>query len=160
MESIKKSGRAKSIGVSNYLAKHLTATLKTATITPAINQIEYHPYLQHGDLLAFHKEHDIAVAAYGPLTAVTWAKPGPVDEVYARLAKKYNATAGQVALRWCVDQGIVAVTTSEKETRMKEYLGIAGFKLTAADIEEISEAGQKKHFRGFWENKFDADDRS
>lgn len=153
MESIKKSGRAKSIGISNYEAKHISATLKTSTVPPAINQIEYHPYLQHPDLPAFHKKHGIVLEAYGPLTAITKAKPGPVDDIYDRLAKKYNVTEGEIGLRWCIDQGIVAVTTTTKESRMKEYLGITNFKLSPEEIEEIAEAGRKKHFRGFWASK-------
>ncbi|KAI9840503.1 MAG: hypothetical protein M1837_001563 [Sclerophora amabilis] len=162
MEEIYKSGRSKSIGVSNYLPQHLSAVLKTATVPPSINQIEYHPYLQHVDsnLLAFHKEHNIATAAYGPLTSVSKARPGPTDEVFSRLAKKYEVTDAEVALRWCIDQGIVAVTTSSKETRMKQYLKTLDFKLTTEEIEEISKAGEKKHFRGFWPTKFDENDRS
>lgn len=160
MESIKKSGRAKSIGVSNYLTNHILATLKTATVPPAVNQIEYHPYLQHLDLPAFHKDHGITLEAYAPLAAITRAKPGPVDKIYARLSKKYNTTEGGIALRWCIDQGIVAVTTTTKESRLKANLEINDFKLSAEDIEEIAEAGRKKHFRLFWTDKFDPDDRS
>lgn len=63
MEKIKESGRARSIGVSNYLQKHLETTLQTAKIPPAINQIEFHPYLQHGTLLDYHREKGIAVSA-------------------------------------------------------------------------------------------------
>lgn len=63
MEAIKDSGRARSIGVSNYWQKHLEVVLQTAKIPPAINQIEFHPYLQHGNLLDFHREKGIAVSA-------------------------------------------------------------------------------------------------
>jgi diketogulonate reductase-like aldo/keto reductase len=57
MESLVQAGLTKSIGVSNYLPEHLEWILETATIPPAINQIEFHPYLQHEELLAFHKKH-------------------------------------------------------------------------------------------------------
>lgn len=63
MEKIKESGRAKSIGVSNYLQKHLEVVLQTAKIPPAINQIEFHPYLQHGSLVDYHREKGIAVSS-------------------------------------------------------------------------------------------------
>ena len=56
MEQLKKEGLTKSIGVSNYLPEHLEWILETASVPPAINQIEFHPYLQHVDLLKFHKE--------------------------------------------------------------------------------------------------------
>lgn len=160
LEAIQASGRAKSIGVSNFLQADLEAVLETAKVVPAINQIEYHPYLQHGELVPFCAKHGIAISAYSPLTAVTKAAPGPLDPLYAELARKYGVTAGEVALRWCVDQGVVALTTSEKEQRLKSYLKITKFKLTPKEVELISEKGKEKHFRGFWTNKFDAEDRS
>ncbi|KAI9799541.1 MAG: hypothetical protein M1825_004467 [Sarcosagium campestre] len=160
MEKVREAGLAVSIGVSNYLPQHLNTTLRTAKVAPAVNQIEYHPYLQHKELLQKHRKHGIVTAAYGPLTAVTKAKPGPVDAVYERLAKKYGVNAGQIALRWCLQQDIVAVTTSGKEDRMKEYLKAGTFELTTEEVEEIRREGEKKHFRGFWTTKYAKDDGS
>jgi len=160
MEKVQAAGLAKSIGVSNYLPQHIEATLKTAKVVPAVNQIEFHPYLQHPELLKVHKQHGIATVAYGPLTAVTKAKPGPIDGFLAALAKKYAVSEGEVSLRWCIDQDVVAVTTSSKEQRLSDYLRAATFKLTPVEIKEIKEQGEQKHFRGFWNNKFDANDRS
>jgi len=160
MEAIQASGRAKTIGVSNFLKKDLEAILKTAKVVPAINQIEYHPYLQHGDLLTYHNEKGIATSAYGPLTAVLKAAPGPLDETYAALARKYGVTPGEIALRWVIDQGIVVLTTSTKEDRLRAYQKVGKFKLTPKEVETISEIGKKKSFRGFWLNKFAADDWS
>ena len=160
MEAIKDSGKARSIGVSNYLVPHLEATLKVAKILPSINQIEYHPYLQHGSLIPFHQRHNIATAAYGPLTAATKAKPGPVDDLLAGLAKKYYVSEGDVSLRWCIDQGIVAITTSSKEQRLSDMLRGMTFSLTPREVEELRTKGAEKHFRGFWTNKFDASNRS
>jgi diketogulonate reductase-like aldo/keto reductase len=163
MEAIKDSGRARSIGVSNYLREHLEATLQTpgARHRPVINQIEYHPYLQHeGGLVAFHREQGIALAAYSPLTAVTKAAGGPLDGVYARVAKKYGVTPGEVAIRWCLDQGIVAITTSSNEERLQSWMKrLPLFKLTPKEVEEIAELGRERHFRGFWNKEFGEDDR-
>lgn len=162
MEAIRASGRARSIGVSNFLQKHLEVVLETAKVPPAINQIEYHPYLQHeGDLVAFHREKAIAVSAYAPLTAVTKARPGPLDDVYPALAKKYGVTEGEVALRWVLDQGIVAVTTSSNEERLRQYITrLPSIKLTPAEVDLIAGKGKLKHFRGFWEHIYKEDDRS
>lgn len=159
MEAIHVSGRAKSIGVSNFLQPDLEAILSTAKIIPAVNQIEYHPYLQHGNLIPFHQTHKIATAAYGPLTAITKASPGPLDQTYKQLARKYGVGETEIALRWCIDQGVVALTTSDKEQRLKSYLKVSEFKLAPKEIETISEVGQEKHFRGFWNGKFADDDR-
>ncbi len=162
VEALKTSGRARSIGVSNFLQSHLETVLATAKIVPAVNQIEFHPYLQHeGGLVEFHKEKGIALEAYSPLTAVTKAAPGPLDGVYARVAEKYGVTPGEVALRWVIDQGIVALTTSSSEERLKTWIArVPAFELTKEEVEEIARVGREKHFRGFWTNKFAADDRS
>jgi diketogulonate reductase-like aldo/keto reductase len=160
MEQVKESGKAKSIGVSNYLKPHLEATLKTAKYPPVMNQIEFHPYLQHGDLLSYHKNKNIAVAAYGPLTPVTKAKGGPLDPLLENLARKYAVGPGEILLRWCIDQGVVPITTSAKEQRMSDYLRVMTFKLTPVEVDEISKAGNEHHYRAFWTNKFEADDRT
>jgi diketogulonate reductase-like aldo/keto reductase len=160
MEKLRAAGLTKSIGVSNFLPNHLNAILKTATIPPACSQIEFHPYLQRPELLALHKKHNIATTAYGPLTAATKAKPGPADEVLSQLARKYGVSEAEVSLRWCLDQGVVAITTSGKEQRLSDYLRCTRFQLTPKEVETISEVGREKHFRGFWGNQFAADDRT
>ncbi|TGJ83516.1 hypothetical protein E0Z10_g5249 [Xylaria hypoxylon] len=162
LEVIQASGRARSIGVSNFSVSDLETILKTARVVPALNQIEFHPYLQHepDGLLAFCREKQIAVSAYGALTAVLKAKPGPCDDVHAELAKKYGVSEADVALRWCIDQGIVAITTSASEQRLQGYMNkLPAFKLTPKEVESISEEGKKKHYRNYWTNRFDADDR-
>ena len=160
MEEVKASGKARSIGVSNFLGSHLKAILATAKVPPSINQIEFHPYLQHENLLQFHKDHNIAVSAYGPLTAVTKAKPGPCDDMLAFLSKKYYVSEGEVALRWCIDQGVVPITTSSKEERLSDYLRATAFHLTPKEVKDLSAAGLQKHYRGFWQAKFDNKDKS
>ena len=86
--------------------------------------------------------------------------PGPVDSTYEALARKYGVTPGEIALRWVIDQGIVALTTSGSEQRLKAYQKVSQFKLTPKEVEEISELGKQKNFRGFWKHKFAADDWS
>ncbi|KAJ4307030.1 hypothetical protein N0V88_000405 [Collariella sp. IMI 366227] len=164
MEAILASGRARSIGVSNFLIPHLETILQTAKVAPAVNQIEYHPYLQHKvggeDLVGYCREKGIALEAYSPLAAVTRAQGGPVDGVYERVAKKYGVTEGEVALRWCLDQGVVVLTTSKSEQRLQEWMNrLPRFKLTPREIEEISEKGMEKHVRLWWTKEFDEGDR-
>lgn len=165
MEAIQASGRARSIGVSNYIQEHLEPLLETAKVLPAINQIEFHPYLQHitqdrkSSLLEYHREKGIAVSGYGGLSAITRASPGPVDDEYAELAQKYNVTEADVALRWTLDQGVVAITTSSKEERLRHYLAkLPSFQLAPEEVTAISELGLKKHYRGFWKTEYADDD--
>lgn len=140
MEELKEAGLAKSIGVSNYLPHHLDHILSTARIPPAINQIEFHAYLQHPELLAYHKSKGIATAAYAPLTPATKAKGlnEELDGLLAGLSKKYAVSAGEICLRWCIDQDVVAITTSGKEQRLSDYLRAMTFKLTPKEIEQVS----------------------
>ena len=175
MEELKAAGLARSIGVSNYLPEHLDWLLETATTPPSINQIEFHPYLQHAGLIDYHKKHvrlstplstppslspnpnktrtpsssspqqltqnqtqNIALSAYGPQTPVTKATGGPVDDVLAKLSKKYAVNPGEICLRWCIDQDVVAITTSSKEQRLSDYLRAMTFKLTPAEVKEVS----------------------
>ena len=141
MEAVQASGKARTIGVSNYAEQHLRATLKTATVTPAINQVEFHPYLQQNSLIDFQKSNDIAVSAYGALSPVTRTKIGPLDAALMSLAEKYQVNTGVICLRYCMDRGIVAITTSAKEERMKEYLRASEFSLSPAEVQEISAKG-------------------
>lgn len=158
MEEVKKSGKARSIGVSNYYKHHIEATLRTAIDAPAINQIEYHPYLQHRDLVTYLRQKNIAVSAYGPLTPATRAKDGPLTDYLEKLAKKYLVSPNEILLRWCMDQDVVVITTTSKEQRMSDYLRALTFKLTPGEIDEISTVGNKFHYRAFWSHKFNKDD--
>lgn len=160
MESLVESGHTKSIGVSNFLQEHIETILKTAKIPPALNQIEYHPYLQHGDLVDYHKKNNIVVSCYAPLTPITSAPGGPVDGLWKQIAQKYGVSESEVGLRWCIDQGLVAITTSSKRDRLDGYLAkLPHFKLTPREVSDIAELGNQKHFRGFWKNRFDENDR-
>ncbi|KAI0900401.1 NADP-dependent oxidoreductase domain-containing protein [Annulohypoxylon nitens] len=160
MEAIKQSGRARSIGVSNFLQNHLEMILQTARIPPAVNQIEYHTYLQHGGLVDFHRQHNIVTAAYSPLAPITKAHPGPADNVLASLARKYGVGEADIAIRWVLDQGIVAVTTSTSEERVQSLRrNLPTFKLTEGEIQEIAYQGKQKHFRGYFNDIYGADDR-
>ncbi|GAB1743141.1 hypothetical protein NU219Hw_g8997t1 [Hortaea werneckii] len=159
MEDMKAQGLAKTIGVSNYLPQHLDWIMETCQTPPAVNQIEFHPYLQHVELLNYHKEKGIATEAYGPLTSITKAANGPVDDILNVLSKKYAVTPGEICLRWCIDQDVVPITTSSKEQRLSDYLRAMTFKLTPKEISQINDAGSKHHYRGFWTHKFDSNDR-
>lgn len=159
MEAVLKSGKARAIGVSNYSQANLEATLKTANVKPAINQIELHPYLQHGDLIEYHRSHGIKIAAYGPITPIVRAKGGPVDSIVAQLAEKYSISESNILLRWAIQRGDIAITTSAKESRLVDCLKVSTFSLLPEEVETISKAGSTKHFRAFLTEHYDPDDR-
>jgi diketogulonate reductase-like aldo/keto reductase len=104
MEELVKEGLTRSIGVSNFREEDLLELEKTWKIKPAVNQIEFHPYLFHAAnvqrLLALQKKHDIKVQSYGPQTPLFRVPGGPVDPVAERVAKEQGLTPGQVLLLW------------------------------------------------------------
>lgn len=155
MEEIKASGKAKSIGVSNFLVEHLEAISKTAKVKPAINQIEYHPYLQTEGLMDYHKKHGIAMSWYGPLAPLTKARGSAVAKLWKELASKHNVSEAEIGLRWCLDQGCVAITTSSNPDRMKLYGSrLHSFKLSEKEIADIADAGKDNHLRVYLKPKF------
>lgn len=91
---------------------------------------------------------------------VTAAKGGPVDEYLSDLAKKYAVSEGDVLLRWCIDQDVAVITTSTKEQRLSDYLRVTRFKLTPEEVRRLGELGDQKHYRRFWTDKYDPEDRS
>src|SRR4051812_43996573 len=93
---------------------------------------------------------------YGPLVPIVHHKGGPLDPVVVSIAAKHNATPSQVLLKWSIQRGNVVVTTSSKEERLKEYLGLEGVTLSAEEIEKISKAGESDPFRQFWQPQYKA----
>ena len=160
METVQRAGKATSIGVSNYLSRHLAATLETAKVVPAINQVEQHAYLQRRELVAYSRARGIATAAYSPLAPLTKAGPGPVDAALARIAAAHAVSPAEVALRWAIDNDIVAITTSGKPDRLTHYLRATTFTLADDEKAQIAAEGDKKHFRGFFNSQFADDDRT
>ncbi|KAJ5576323.1 hypothetical protein N7535_003249 [Penicillium sp. DV-2018c] len=160
MEQVKASGKARSIGVSNFLQSDLETILKTAKIVPSVNQIELHPYLQHGNLVPFQESKGIKTVSYGGLSPITRAQGGPLEPLLSSLATKYGVDHSEILLRWIIDRGCVPITTSGKESRLSSYLRVFAFKLTPREADEISRIGEQKHYRAFWRDKFAEDDRS
>lgn len=125
LERIKSEGRARAIGVSNYLVPHLKELLAEAQEPPAVNQIEIHPFLQHRETRALCKEHGIVVEAYSPLTRGRKLDHPVVQDVAKRTAR----SAAQVLLRWGIQHGLVVLPKSTREARIAENAAIFDFSL-------------------------------
>lgn len=133
LEKIYKSGRAKAIGVSNYMVSHLKEMEGYATVAPAVNQIELHVFLQMPDVVNYCKKQGIIVEAYSPLAH----GHGIDDPVLASIAKKYVKTNAQIMLRWCIEIGTVPLPKSTHADRIKENFEIFDFKLDASDMAKL-----------------------
>lgn len=162
MEELKKAGKAKSIGVSNYLRSDLEATLRGASDPPAINQIEFHPYLQRANnLVPWMRENGIEVASFKGLTPVFRSPSnGPLLKPLARIAEAHGTSEAGVVLAWLIQNNVVAVTTTAKPERLDEYAQALKTTLTEGEVSEISDVGSTYHFRTSWPEHFEDDDRS
>lgn len=145
LEEIHAAGKAKSIGVSNYTIRHLEELLKDCQVKPAVNQVELHVFLQQPELVNFCQEHDILVEAYSPLAH----GQGMDEPALAKLAQKYDKTAGQIMLRWCVEQGTVPLPKSVHQERIQENIDIFDFKFDEADTKLL--ASLNRNLRTCWD---------
>lgn len=156
MEEIYSSGKAQAIGVSNFDVEALEQIRKVAKVQPMCNQIEFNPYLQNQSpgIVDYCKAADILVTAYSPLTPLTKVENGPIDEFVAQLAEKYSKSAAKILLRWCVQRGVVPVTTSTNPARIKEMVSVDGFELDEEEMRELDALGGKTFYRGSWLGQF------
>ncbi len=131
----------RSIGISNFKPRHMEEFIKGEPVTPVMNQIECHPYLQQDETIAYCREHNIAVTAHSPFME------GEMFRVpkLAQIAEKHNKSVAQIALRWNYQRGIVVIPKSVNISRMQENFDIFGFSLDEEDMAAIKalDAGRR-----------------
>jgi diketogulonate reductase-like aldo/keto reductase len=141
MTRILEEGRARAIGVSNYLERHLTELFEHSDVVPAVNQIEFSPFLYQKDLLGFCRRHGVQLEAYGPLT-----QGKRLDHpVVASVAARRGRTAAQVLIRWALQHGLVVIPKSVRRTRIEENAGVFDFTLSAEDMAELDSLNENFH---------------
>lgn len=145
MEQIFATGKTKAIGVSNYTIKHLKEMKGHVDIWPAVNQVEMSVALQQPELVDYCKANNIVVEAYTPLAEGLFFD----NPVLKELAKKYKKSVPQIMLRWCIDYGVVPLTKSVHEKRIKENIDIFDFELGADDMKKLKKLD--KNFRTNWD---------
>jgi 2,5-diketo-D-gluconate reductase A len=130
LEEIYRSGRAKSIGVSNFQPNHIRRLIDETNIVPAVNQIEVHPYLTQDDVRAVDTEHGIATEAWSPIAQ------GLVldDPVITGIADALGKTPAQVVLRWHLQRGDIVFPKSVTRSRIEENFAIFDFELSKSDV--------------------------
>lgn len=130
-----KLGLIRSIGVSNFEPEHLDAIIEATGVTPAINQIEIHPYWVQEQMVAENRKRGIITEAWSPLGRGSAALK---ESIITDLANKYQKSAGQVILRWHVDRGILPLPKSRNLSHQRENLAIFDFELTEEEINAIN----------------------
>jgi diketogulonate reductase-like aldo/keto reductase len=144
LEKIYKDGQAKSIGVSNYTVRHLEQLTEYATVTPAVNQVELHVFLQQPELLEYCRSKGITVEAYSPLAHAR----SNDSEVIQKIADKHGKSYAQIMLRWCLQQDLVILPKSKTPSRIKENINVFDFELDANDMAELKK--QDRDLRTCW----------
>jgi diketogulonate reductase-like aldo/keto reductase len=156
LEALRAEGKARSIGVSNFTIRHLTELLAETKTIPAVNQVEFHPYLYQRDLLDFCAGEGIVIEAYSPLTkgtrlndpkliavakkylqagpqpATPWSRLPFVDRLSRRSETKSTA---QILIRWALQRGLAVIPKSANRRRIFENADVFDFEITAADME-------------------------
>jgi diketogulonate reductase-like aldo/keto reductase len=125
LERLHADGRARAIGVSNYLAPHLAELLDATGVVPAADQIEVSPFLQQRETRALCARHGIVVEAYSPLTHGERIN----DPAVARIAAAVGRSPAQVLLRWGIQHGLVVLPKSSKPDRIRENAALFDFTL-------------------------------
>ena len=137
LEEIYKSGRARAIGVSNFVEFHLDKLLQDTKIVPAVNQIQLHPNFSQQPLVAYCEKLGIACEAWSPLGG-TGGKLLD-DPVLTKIAGKYKKSTAQVVLRWELQSGIITIPKSTHQARIKANTELYDFELSAADMKTIND---------------------
>ena len=131
-EELVARGVVRSIGVSNYGIHHLEEIEQYTT--PAVNQIELHPFMLHDDIAAYARENGIWIEAYAPLVQATRLD----DTTLMQVAKAHGKTVAQVLLRWGLDRGYVVLPKSVHKHRIQENKEVEGWTLTEEEVETIA----------------------
>ena len=134
LEALQKKGKTRSIGVSNFTVAHLRELLAESETVPAVNQVEFHPYLYQQDLLAFCQAKGIVIEAYSPLTHGERLK----DPKLVAIAKKYSSSktksTAQILIRWALQHGLVVIPKSSNRRRILENADVFDFEISADDM--------------------------
>jgi aldehyde reductase len=138
MEQCVQLGLTKSIGVSNFNIKQIQNILEVATIKPAVNQVENHPYLTQNKLKDFCESNSILLTAYGPLGS-PYRNTNPkelllYEPIVKQLADKYKKTAAQILIRFQIQRGVIVIPKSSNPIRQKENFDVWDFKLSKEEI--------------------------
>jgi len=134
MIKILKVGKARAIGVSNYSIAELKETIQISDIIPAINQVEFHPFLYQKDLLDFCKNNRIQIESYSPLTRGKKLNHPLVKAI----SNRYGKTTAQILIKWNLQHGLVVIPKSIHENRILENSQVFDFRIEEKDMEALN----------------------
>lgn len=130
-----KMGLVQEIGVSNFLPEHIDNLIEHTGVTPAVNQIELHPYFSERQLREYDYQHQIVTWAWSPLAR---ANEVLKDPIIAGIAQDVNRSISQVILRWETQIGVLPIPKSAHSKRQWENYNIFDFELSPTQVQTIS----------------------
>ena len=136
---LQREGLVRSIGVSNFTEAHLLRIIEESGVTPAVNQVELHPYFPQTTMRAVHERLGIRTESWSPLGK----RRAPFSEApVARAAERHGVTPGQVILRWQVQLGAIPIPKSATPERQRQNLDVFGFELGDDEVAAITALGR------------------
>ena len=142
MEKAYRSGKVRAIGVSNFQAGRFFDFAHYVDIKPMINQLQCNALAQQNDIVQVLNETDTKMMAWGPLGG-QGVDSIVQNEILSAIGAKYGKTAAQVALRWLIQRGIVAIPKSVHVERMQQNFDIFDFSLTADEMTQVATLNQQ-----------------
>lgn len=133
LEKLYTEKKVRAIGVSNFLVHHLTDLAQGSTTVPAVNQVEFHPFLLQKELLAYDHKHGIQHEAWSPLTRGTMLS----NDVITGVARRLGRTNAQVLLRWGIQHGVVTIPKSVHRERIAENAAIFDFVIPDEEMNRL-----------------------
>ncbi len=130
---MKREGYARHVGVSNFTVPLLEQAVRLATEPLVANQFEWHPYLDQRKLVAETRRHGLAVVAYSPIARGRAA----ADQVLRTIGLAHRKTAGQVSLRFLIQEGAAVIPRTSKIERLTENISVFDFELSPAEMDQI-----------------------
>jgi diketogulonate reductase-like aldo/keto reductase len=138
---LQRRGSCRAIGVSNYTVKHLQELLGSSDVTPAVNQVEFNPFLYQKELLRFCDGKGIQLEAYSPLT-----RGHKLDHpVVLEVARRCSKSPAQVMIRWGLQRGLVVIPKSTRPERIRENSEVFDFEISSADMSRLDSLGEDLH---------------
>ena len=134
LERLLEEGRARAIGVSNFLPDHLRRLAAECTVMPAVNQVELHPWLQQDLLKAVHADLGIRTEAWSPLGRGRILE----DPVIVEIADAHHVTPAQAVIRWHLQCGHIVIPKASSPERIRENADVFDFELTVDDLDRIA----------------------
>jgi diketogulonate reductase-like aldo/keto reductase len=141
LETLLADGRVRAIGVSNFMPGHLDALLDSATIVPAVNQVEVHPYFTQPAVQAANATRRITTQAWSPIGGITSYRGTGTstfdDPSITAIATAHSKTPAQVMIRWHLQEGRAAIPKSVRPERIAENFDVFGFELNADELKTL-----------------------